>query len=541
MADAEADTTQRPTKRGAPPHTPSNAYATAWACHWTDPALGLFTKEDLQLLEHVNCSYLSSGKAPTLLALKQHAQSLANLIKRLSVSATFGIVDRKNARPLPEHQDGERRPIFKENEAFDWLNDLDEPYSNEDEYHYLPLWAIVNHVEAEEEVEGPVYHCPLKKVPDFGPRAEENESCQPYGTHLQLAMHANECLEILDHEYGATGGLISLLPTDEDDKSQMAGIRNCILGQWLLHHQHLIARMHELEINYANALDLLNGEAVVPMQMMAQRGPDGLNRARELAYPQDRFVLANAGDDVFNMLHRILDRQEALIEPKQNIWWESGVSGERMWMQKRGGDWYSRGMVPIDLKTRFYRIKDQGSRSTIFMLPAFDRHPGVNYTRKIEARPSVVSVIAPSKVPQQLSQLEKSLNERYKDLVAVEATNAQLRGENEQLKAELEVSALEVKHAQALYAAYEEFGNGDNDEREEDEEQCVEDRDMTKKRKDEHKLVMNRMAELQVRVGELRERLKRLRSYFPEEYDRALKLIGVDEVLQKYEGGDAVE
>jgi hypothetical protein len=46
------------------------------------------------LLQHVNCNYLNTdGVAPTLTQLKQHAQSLAIMIKTLSLSTNPVIID----------------------------------------------------------------------------------------------------------------------------------------------------------------------------------------------------------------------------------------------------------------------------------------------------------------------------------------------------------------------------------------------------------------------------------------------------------------
>jgi hypothetical protein len=209
-------------------------------------------------------------------------------------------------------------------------------------------------------------------------------------------MHANECLEMLDHEFSATGGLLSLLPTNAKyDSEDLAAARNSLLGQWLLFNQHLVARMHELEIGYGNSLDVLAGEAAVPMQMHGRIGAIGQQGSgREIAYPQDRWILANAGDDVLDILHRMFDRQEAQIEEKERIWAKSGVSGERVWREDRGGDWYARGLVPLDIMTRYYRLKGLG-RSTIFVLPAWEFHPKCAGTQKIEQRPTVVSVATP--------------------------------------------------------------------------------------------------------------------------------------------------
>lgn len=205
MSDLKSDSTSEVNSQadGAPYFIPATEYSTAWACSWTDTEFGVLNDADLESLRHVNCSYLSSGRPPTLLALKQHAQALTNLIRKLCVSNTFGIVD----------EGGKRQPAFEKNEAFDWLKNLDKPYTNDDESHHLPLWALANQIEGEDEETGIECHCPLKIAQSFGPLDDGQSTRRPYSSHHNLVMHANACLEILDHEYSATGGLLSLLPS----------------------------------------------------------------------------------------------------------------------------------------------------------------------------------------------------------------------------------------------------------------------------------------------------------------------------------------
>ncbi|KAL7948634.1 hypothetical protein V8C42DRAFT_315043 [Trichoderma barbatum] len=434
---------------GVPYHLPATEYATAWACLWTDAEFGVLNEHDLALLKHVNCSYFSSGRPPTLLALKQHAQSLTNLIKRLCISNTFGIINGK----------GERRPAFKKDEAFDWLNDLDKPYTNNDEVHHIPLEVLANQVKKEDEDTGIECHCPLKVARSWG-TLQPGEIYRPYSSHHNLLMHANTCLEILDHEYGATGGLASLLPSgNEDDSDQMSAARNTILGQLLLHQQHMVARMHELEIFYAKALDTLSGEAVVPMQMLQRLGADGRAKGRELVYPQDRFILANAGDDVFILVHRLMDEEESKMQGKEKVWWESGVSGERMWSKISDGKWHSRGLVTVDLMTRFVRVKDQGGRSTIFIMPAIKQHPGTAQTHMMENQPTVVSVVAPS-WPERASDLEQRVNIHLQRVSELEDENRILIRDKMEMKAGLDIALAELYKTKQAVGFYEGTSDG---------------------------------------------------------------------------------
>ncbi|KAF9873250.1 hypothetical protein CkaCkLH20_09413 [Colletotrichum karsti] len=402
---------------------------------------------DLKLLEHVNCSYLSTeGVAPTLLALKQHAQSLAILISQLTPTSQYAEVDNYN------NTNARINKSFRENEAFDWLNDLNKPYENDDAWHQKPISDLMNKVRNQSDTTGTEHHCPLQT---FSPD-ELRVKPRPYASHAALAMHANECLEMLDHEYGATGGLMSLLPTDaEADAPDMVAVRNSLLGQWLLFAQHLVARMHDLELGYANALDVTAGEAAVPMQMLSRAGPDGLSAGRELAYPQDKWVLANAGDDVFEHLHRCLDRQEAQIELKQEIWAANGTYGERLWNETRGGDLYARGLVFYDVKTRFYRLQGKG-RSTIFMLPAHGEHPAVAQTRRLEAAPTVVSVVTPT-WPARVSEWEGKYKARLDEATRTEIRHHEAAALNHRMREHNETLASELERARFMNRKFEEY------------------------------------------------------------------------------------
>lgn len=474
-------------KSRQPLYIPATPYAPSYASHYTIPEGNFLTPEELKLLAHVNCSYLSSNKAPTLLALKQHAQALAILIQKLSISSCAGPVDAENLEDVK---------TFYDDEAFDWLGNLSVPYENDDEYHHIPLWSIASIVKEEREGEGLEHRCPLEEAKDFGSLAEEDGERRPYMTHHNLVMHANECLEILDHEYGATGGLMSLLPTEhEADTEQLEAARNTLLGQWLLHHQHLVGRMHELEINYANALDVLADEASVPLQITRRMGPDGMATGREVAYPQDKYVLVNAGDEITEHIHRVIDRAEAQIEQKEKMWKASGVTGERLWMRQGGGDWYSRGLVPVDLLTRFYRVKEKGSKSTIFMLPAIEQHPRVAHTQKMEQRPTVVSVVTPT-WPERVSDWELKFKAKLDRATQTEIVNQRLIRERLEMLDQLAVKDSELEKNAGQLAAWERSGEGE-----------------------EQQETIN---ELESEIRDYESKMRRLRRELPREYHRLL-------------------
>ncbi|KAK1674668.1 hypothetical protein BDP55DRAFT_632738 [Colletotrichum godetiae] len=438
---------------------PKTPYADAYQSRYIEEVLCLgggnedaphaeYANWDASLLRHVNCGYLSTnGHAPTLLALKQHAQALTILIAQLAPTTQYAEVDNET-----NNNQGRIQKSFRDNEAFDWLNNLQLPYENDDEWHNKPLTDLMNRIQHESDTQGTVHHCPLQEYnEDKGKRTKP----RPYATHTALAHHANECLEMLDHEYSATGGLLSLLPTDEAlDKEEMAAVRNSLLGQWLLYTQHLVARMHDLELGYANALDVTAGEAAVPMQMLSRMGPDA-SSGREMAYPQDKWILANAGDDVFDFLHRVLDRQEAQIEQKREIWTANGTYGERMWNETRGGDLYARGLVFYDVKTRYYRLAGKG-KSTIFILPAHGEHPAVQQTRRLELTPTVVSVVTPT-WPARVSDWESKYKSQLDEATRMEIQNHGLTSVGAAMKEHNETLATELDKARFMNEQFERY------------------------------------------------------------------------------------
>lgn len=389
-------------------HNPSDGYVPG--NHWAIPYHSNHThlnRDNLNLLEHVNCTYLSTpGRPPNLLALKQHAQSLAVLISMINPSRAAGEIDNENvvaADPKTAGTDPKTavtdpktatRPFTKD-EAFDWLNNLLVHYDSVDQDHHRPLNSLVNLIRQNSDIEGVEYHCPLDALPLTYVETNPQAQYRPFENHLTLLMHANECLERLDHEYSALGGILSLIPYDDDarDDAQqgqeaLKSAKETLVGQWILNTQQMTSRMHELEIAYGNCLDLLANEALVPAQHNSVHGPDGRS-GREIVFPQDRWILANAGEDVFTFIHHALDKKEAAVERIDREHDERGLVGGALYT-----DQYTRGIVSLDFSTRFYRIKGSG-HGPIFVLPAFGDRPSTKYTRDMEARPTVATVPTP--------------------------------------------------------------------------------------------------------------------------------------------------
>jgi hypothetical protein len=370
----------------------------------------------MKCLAHVNCSYLSTaGRPPTFTQLKQHAHSLTVLIKHLTVSTKGGQVDNQNyylSRPRldPNAKQDQKDHEFHQDESFDWLNNLSKPYENDDHHHNLQLTSVLNRLEALPEGSRDI--CPLHEAAEHNPPTGHSH---PYATHQSLIKHANEILELLDHEYSAKGGVLSILPT-KDQKEDREKAETTLLGQLILYMQRLVQRLHDLERQYANSMDVLAGEAVVPHQTLSKLGPKG-RQAREVVFPQDRFVLANAGDDVWHFLQSEFDRKEAADAKMDEANRALGVTGEAVWTTK-GSKEIARGITTLDVTTRYYRLRNDALK-TVFVIPAHQEHPGVKVTREMEREPTVVAVVKPV-WPERASMWEMRNRENMRRLKQLE-------------------------------------------------------------------------------------------------------------------------
>jgi hypothetical protein len=370
----------------------------------------------LELLSHVNCSYLSPpGRPATLLDLKKHAQSLTVLIHNLTLSTSSAVIDGANSDD----------PQFFAGEAFDWLNDLSTPYENRDRSHNTAITTVANSlVDWHTTV---AQKCPLHKV-----QTSDNpdglgcvDGLQlPWATSDSLLSHANECLEILDHDCSGNGGILSILPLEADVENYERA-KKTVVGQMIVYMQKLVMRVHELELTYANAADVLAGEALVPAQLLSELGAQG-RKPRPLVWPQDRFVLANATDDIWHYLDRELTRAEKEAQQKANLHRHAGTASRRLWLDN-GGTEYLKGVTFVDIRTRYCRTSGE---KTIFVIPAHEHHPNVAETRIAEANPVVVQVVKPE-WPEKQSQWETKQRAR---LAAGAEAERQLRAEQRKSK-----------------------------------------------------------------------------------------------------------
>ncbi|KAI1268898.1 hypothetical protein F5Y18DRAFT_171257 [Xylariaceae sp. FL1019] len=417
------------------------------ATHWSKPYYSslVHNNPDLpfHLLEHVNCTYMSTpGRAPTLLALKQHAQSLAVLISLLAPSQRGGTIGAS--------QDGEIQgdEPFAMEQAFDWLNNLQQHYTTEDKSHRMPLNALTNIIKSNSDTEGPKFHCPMDNKAIELPEKHPFQQYRPYETHMTLLMHANEILERLDHEYSAMGGILSIIPLDSenvDEQRALTQAKTTLVGQWILYTQHLVVRMHELEIAYGNCLDLLANEAVVPMQHISIHGPDGRS-GREIVFPQDRWILANAGEDVFGFIHQMLDRAEAHQNSQDDVFAQQNVLGDAAFASNSDSKY--RGIVKVDLKTRFYRIRNSG-HGPVFVLPAFADRPNTEHTRDMENRPTVIAIPQPS-IKESISAWEQKNKDCHEQVLKLTIQNSNLAGRKSELEAFNSMLQREVGRLEAL-------------------------------------------------------------------------------------------
>ena len=399
-------------------YIPATPFSTPYRSVFTLTAAPELPANFLRVISNAPCSYTSTaGIAPSMLELKQHAHSLVALIKQISISSQGGIIDNVNhGQPI------DRALKFLEGEIFDFLNDLSRPYTGPKnpasrEHHEMPLTALLNVLEERDVPQDgkearPSYKvrniCPLHHVLDH-PHPQNSQSL-PYATHQSLIAHANEILELLDHEYSAKGGILGILPPKED-KEDREKAESTLFGQLILYVSQLVQRLHDLERLYANSMDVLAGEAATPAQTLSALGPTGRS-GRDIVYPQDRFVLVNSGEDVWNYLDHEFQRRERVDDLVMQQYKDLGVTGEKLW-ENDGGKEMSRGITAMDVTTRYFRLRNSPNK-TIFVIPAWQEHPGVKVTRDMENVQTVVSVVKPV-WPERASMYEQKHREEMED------------------------------------------------------------------------------------------------------------------------------
>ena len=372
-------------------HLPGTDYAMSYSSTWLESMKAELRAVDIQAIGHANCSYLSTGQgaAPTLLALKRHAQSITNLIRFIVVCGENGAIDSSGS-----HLSKDAEWCFKKNEALDWLRDLETPYENDSLEHNMPLDALVNLFDKEDSPGSPDYYCPIKAKKNAAHARASNSKVSPqtspWKSHMNVARHANECLEHLDKEFSPTGGLISMITSDQ---AELAGLRNCLLGQWLLQHHNLVLRLHELEISYAKALDIAENQQAKPWTenhcYIGELPPEyiGIDYYTSIA-------VVNTNSDILKRIHLKLDEAEESQQELQQIWFQEGASTERMLIADEeitvpghiqpDHEYKFRGLATCDLKCRFSRIAGRGHIGKIMFQPAIELDESIKGTKNQE-------------------------------------------------------------------------------------------------------------------------------------------------------------
>ncbi|KND92147.1 hypothetical protein TOPH_03005 [Tolypocladium ophioglossoides CBS 100239] len=147
---------------------------------------------------------------------------------------------------------------------------------------------------------------------------------------------------------------------------------------------------------------------------------------------------------MFEMVHRIMDREEVAIEMKERLWKDSEVGGQRRWMKVLGSDFYTSGMVPVDMKTRFFRLRGQGGQTTIFIVPDVESDAAAAHAGEMENHPTVVSVASPTE-PEGITELEKKYLNRLEDNPVLARENAEMKDTIAAQEAELRECRMKVE------------------------------------------------------------------------------------------------
>ena len=333
--------------------------------------------------------------------LKKHAQSICLLLSTLQ------------AGDLAHESSFESTvPILRPSPTFDFLDDLYTPYANASPLHHLPLPSVLNTLP------------PLTPKHHYAPGSPSCavlKTAEETGDVNTLMAHVNENLEMLDHRFSAQGGLLALLPLHGKNGTES---ERGIFGQWLHYTQALVGRVAELEREVVLMRELLGGERVTPS--VRGRSTAGGKAARELVFPQDRYILAGLSDSLWAQLNEELDITAQMAAAQE---WRAGEqlrprrwSGEcldgRVEDRGEGRDAVSW----VEVTSRIFRVQGQES---VFVIPAWDLHPGAEAVRKIENQPLVQTV---TRGTNQLTRLTaKERKDRRKEIETLKKENDDLR------------------------------------------------------------------------------------------------------------------
>lgn len=343
---------------------------------------GPFGKNPIQThFAHLPCSLIANSSAPppTVVALKQHIQALCHLLSRLEPAPPNDAPHQSLQRALPSP-------------TFDFLTNLLVPCWSNDPAANRPVASLANqHPSAAEfyassagshrHASEPAKICPL--------------SLDPASRTLNhIRAHVNKLLTYLDHRYAANGGILSMTPAP--------AAAHTLLGQWVLYTSRLVARVAELEREVVNLREVLGHEVLVAgVRARARPNENGESSAREMLFPQDRYVLAGLSDALW------LGITEALSISAEEAIDREIATGARMVRGSgpftttagagagsnlaTGGEQASYGNIVswVETTARLYRVR---GHETVFVIPAWDMHPGSEAVRAVEQGPLVTSL-----------------------------------------------------------------------------------------------------------------------------------------------------
>lgn len=186
------------------------------------------------------------------------------------------------------------------------------------------------------------------------------------------------------------GGLLALLPSD-DGKGKEKESERGIFGQWLRYTQSLVQRVAELERDAASMRELPGGGHT--SHGVCGQCTAGGKGARVSMFPEDRYVLAGLNEATWARLNEELDVTAEITAARDHR------AGEKLRCRGRSeedliggfeGDLGGKNLVSwVEVTSRVFRVKGQ---DRVFVIPAWDVHPGAEAVRKIENQPLVQTV-----------------------------------------------------------------------------------------------------------------------------------------------------
>jgi hypothetical protein len=192
---------------------------------------------------------------------------------------------------------------------------LEEPYESSEPDEMMPLTSLMNYVVELYTKDGPTEVreiCPIERVEpvDNNGTLELPEKANPLPyLHIETLMkHADELLLHIDNALQESGGFLSALPLnlpDDDPK------RQTFIGQLIHFIRVLVGRVHTLDRDYGQTLDLLAAEATVPKEIKLQMTrPEDLSRA--FSDYQQKYILAGIDDMTYrNIWHHLMQDQRS--------------------------------------------------------------------------------------------------------------------------------------------------------------------------------------------------------------------------------------